>query len=318
MGFTFAVPARSDDGVRVVASIRPVHSLVSAVMAGAGEPHLLMRGAGNHHTFSLRPSDAAKLSEADIVFIIDERMEASLVAPIQTLTSGALIVELSHAKGLVRQPLREGGAFEVDSDHHHGDSGHGHDHDDDGRGHGHNMHEMGTYDLHLWSDPVNAWAMTRMIADILSEVDPANADLYANNVQQVTHRLDGLTEEVAALVEPARGKPFIIFHDNYRYFEDRFGLTAVGSAVVSDERSPGVKRIRELRRKIRELGVVCIFTEPQFDTRLAATLIERTQARAGILDTLGAGIKDGPELYFDYLRNLATSFRDCLAPEDTG
>ena len=180
------------------------------------------------------------------------------------------------------------------------------------------MREMGTYDLHIWTDPVNAWAMARMIADTMSEIDPANAALYQSNLRQVTRRLDDLTAEVADLVAPARDKPFIIFHDAYQYFEDRFGLTAVGSAVVSDERSPGVRRIRELRRKIRDLGIVCIFTEPQFDQRLIATLIEGTQARAGTLDTLGAGVDDGPELYFEFLRNLATSFRDCLAPEATG
>ncbi len=116
----------------------------------------------------------------------------------------------------------------------------------------------GPYDLHLWTDPVNAGAMARMVADTMSEVDPANAALYQNNLLQLKGRLDDLTEEVAELVAPARGKPFIIFHDGYRYFEDRFGLTAVGSAVVSDERAPGVRRIRELRQKIRDLGVVCI------------------------------------------------------------
>lgn len=102
MGFVCAGSASSDDGARVVASIGPVHSLVSAVMAGLGEPHLFLREAGNHHTFSLRPSDAVRLSEADIMFLIDGRMEASLIGHISTLASGALIVELSQATGLVR------------------------------------------------------------------------------------------------------------------------------------------------------------------------------------------------------------------------
>ena len=107
-----------------------------------------------------------------------------------------------------------------------------------------------------------------------------------------------------------------MFHDSYRYFEDRFGLTAVGSSVVSPERSPGVRRIRELREKIRELGVACVFDEPQFDRRLVATIIEGTPVRSGTLDPLGAEVEDGPELYFTMLRNMAASFRGCLAPGD--
>ena len=105
-----------------------------------------------------------------------------------------------------------------------------------------------------------------------------------------------------------------MFHDGYRYFEDRFGLSAAGSAVVSAERSPGVKRIRELREKVRELGVVCVFDEPHFDQRLVSTIVEGTSVRAGTLDPLGVGIEPGPELYFTLLREMARTFRECLAP----
>ena len=129
LNLLLAGPAAAGAGPRVVASIKPVHSLVSAVMDGVGEPHLLMRGAGSHHDFSLRPSDAAMLEEAAVVFLIDERMEFSLAKPIETLAGDARVVELSHAKGLIRRPLREGGAFEENAHHHHGDPGH-HDHDD--------------------------------------------------------------------------------------------------------------------------------------------------------------------------------------------
>ena len=73
-----------------------------------------MRKGASHHSFDLRPSDAAALQEAGIVFLIDEAMETELAVPIDTLASDARIVELSAAEGLVRRPLREGGAFEAD------------------------------------------------------------------------------------------------------------------------------------------------------------------------------------------------------------
>ena len=160
----------------------------------------------------------------------------------------------------------------------------------------------------------NAWAMARMIAEALSEADPANAAIYAENAHELVHRLDDLTEEVAALVAPVRGEPFIVFHDAYRYFEDRFGLTTVGSAVVSEERSPGVRRIRELRDKVRQSGAACVFSEPHFDQRLVATIIEGTAIRSGTVDPLGVNVENGPELYFAMLRNMAAAFSNCLAP----
>ena len=325
-GFCLVSPATAETDVRVVTSIKPVHSLASAVMEGVGEPHLLMRGAGSPHEFKLRPSDAAMLEEAAVIFLIDERMEAALVRPIGTLARDARVVELSQARGLVRRPLREGGAFEDDHNHHHDEPDHhGHEHGDHGHhehehgeDHGHDHHEhdhdSAAFDLHVWLDPVNAWAMAGMIAEALSEVDPANAAAYQENVDELLHRLDDLTEEVAGQVEPVRGKPFIVFHDAYRYFEDRFGLAAMGSAVVSEERSPGVRRIRELREKVRQLGVACVFSEPHFDGRLVATIIEGSAIRSGTIDPLGVDVENGPELYFAMLRNMAASFRDCLAP----
>ena len=322
LGLCLGSPAAAETDIQVVTSIKPVHSLASAVMGGVGEPHLLMRGAGSPHEFKLRPSDAAMLEEAAVIFLIDARMEATLVRPIGTLARDARVVELTQAKGLVRRPLRAGGAFEDDHNHQHDEPGHhehendhDHDHGEDHSDH-EDDHDSGAFDLHVWLDPVNAWAMARMMAETLSEADPANAAVYQDNVQELLHRLDDLTEEIDNQVAPIRGQPFIVFHDAYRYFEDRFGLTAMGSAVVSEERSPGVRRIRELREKVSQLGVTCVFSEPHFDQRLVATIIEGTAIRSGTVDGLGVDVENGPELYFTMLGNLAASFSGCLTPAD--
>ena len=332
LGCAAAGPAAADSSAGVVASMKPVHSLVTAVMAGVGEPHLMMRGGGSHHSFNMRPSDAAVLQEARIIFLIDKAMEAGLADAIETIAPEARVVELSAAEGLVRRPLREGGTFEADPHHEHDGpadhaSAHGHSHDDDqdhshagGHGHGaaHDGHghvHTGPFDLHIWLDPVNAAAMVHMIAETLSEADPANADAYEDNMHDLVPRLEYLTAEVAADVAPARGRPFIVFHDGYRYFEDRFGLAAAGSAVVSPERTPGVRRIRELQKKVAELGVVCVIDEPEIDRRLVNTVIEGTGIRSGTVDPMGNAIENGPELYFTLIRNMAVAFRECLTPD---
>lgn len=334
-----APPTAAEDAAPVVASIRPVHSLVSSVMAGVGEPHLVMRKGASHHGFDMRPSDAAVLQEAGIVFLVDEAMESGLAGAIDTLAREARVIELSAAEGLVRRPLRVGGTFEADpfhehddhgdDDHDHGHShshghkhehGHGHDHDHEHahahEGEDHHDHDHGPFDMHVWLDPVNAAAMTHMIADALSEADPANTATYEDNAHELIHRLEHLSEEIEAEVAPIRGRPFIVFHDGYRYFEDRFGLTAAGSAVVSSERTPGVRRIRELRHKVADLGVVCLIDEPHFDRRLINTVIEGTDVRSGTVDPMGATAEIGPDLYFTMLRNMSAAFRDCLAPSD--
>ncbi len=294
----------ADDEVHVVASIKPVHSLVSIVMAGVGEPYLIIQGNSSPHNFRMRPSDAAKLQDAHIIFLIDRLMETSLAEAIDAHVGNARVarvIELSEAEGLVRWKHREGGAFE----------GHGHEGEESLREDTATPSES-TFDLHNWLDPVNAVAMVKEIADILSEADTTNAELYDANAQSVLHRLNELTTNIASEMIPVRNRSFIVFHDGYRYFEERFGLTAAGSSVVNPNRSLGAKRLKEIRDMVQEHGVSCVFVEPQFDQGFVEVVIEGTQALVGTLDPLGAHIEDGPDLYFNLLRNLSASFRDCL------
>ena len=251
------------------------------------------------------------------------------------------MVQLAGSQGIDLKPLREGGALEAhahdehdEDDHDEGEAGHdddeddaehhdGDDHDededdhhdgddhDDGHAHGHH-HEHGDVDLHIWLDPENAVLMTYEIVGALSEADPDNAATYETNGYALIDRLDALMAEIDAELAPIRDQPFIVLHDAYRYFEERFDLNAAGSITVNPERAPGVQRINEIRDKVRELGGVCVFAEPQFDSRVIDVVTEGTDARSGTVDPLGADIEGGPELYFTLIRNLAASFKDCL------
>ncbi len=305
-----ALPAAALDGV--VASIKPVHSLVAAVMEGVGTPALIVRGAGSEHVHSLRPSDAEALEKASVVFRVGEGMETFLNGPLKTLAAGARVVSLEDAPDLETLAFREGGPFEA---HAHGE---GHDRDDgdahESEGHGHDHdHDRDAHDLHIWLDPLNARAMVAEIARVLAEADPGNAMRYLANAQAYSARIDALAAEIGALVEPVRRRPAVVFHDAYQYFEKRFGVNVVGSITVSPEVMPGAQRLSEIRDKVRELDAACVFSEPQFEPRLVAVVIEGTDARTGVLDPLGAEIPDGPDLYLTLMRNLAGSLAACLS-----
>ena len=126
-------------------------------------------------------------------------------------------------------------------------------------------------------------------------------------------KLDSLVVELSDELEPVHEKGFIVFHDAYQYFEQRFDVAAIGSITVSPEVMPGAERVSELREKILELNATCVFSEPQFEPKLVATLVEDTGARTGVLDPLGATLNKGPDLYFQLLRNMASSLKKCLS-----
>ncbi|MBP7000929.1 zinc ABC transporter substrate-binding protein [Amaricoccus sp.] len=309
---------------RVVADIAPVHSIVAAVMGGLGAPTLLVQPGASEHDAALRPSDAAALDAADVVVWIGPGLTPWLEGPIDSLAGDAARVTLADAPGIRLLPRRVGGTFEAHEhghaeeghddhghdDHGHDDPGHDdHDHDD----HDHDHDETGA-DPHLWLDPANAAVMAGVVAEALAAADPANADAYRANAAAFGADAEALTSRIAAETAPARGRPFVVFHDAYHYFEDRFGLPAAGAISTSDAAPPGAVRIAEIRALVRDAGAVCVFSEPQFDQGLVETVIEGTPARAGVLDPLGAGLAPGPELYTALLDRLADGLVGCLAP----
>ncbi|SEB69213.1 zinc transport system substrate-binding protein [Nitratireductor aquibiodomus] len=327
--------------LEVVASIKPVHSLVAGVMEGVGEPQLILQGAGSPHTYSMRPSQARMLAGADVVFWVGPSMEVFLAKPLETLAGEAKLVSLSESEGITLIDMREGGAFEAHShgdedDHEAHQAGHdhevGHDHEekhahDDGHDHeegekdhahedhaheGHDHHDHGP-DAHIWLDPENAKSIVNAVAEALSEADAGNASTYAANAARLNERIEALEAEIATGLEPVKERPFIVFHDAYQYFEKHFGLSAAGSITVSPEVIPGAQRVDEIRTKVSELDAACVFAEPQFEPRLVEVVTEGTNARSGVLDPLGAEIADGPDLYFDLMRGMAASLRGCLA-----
>lgn len=311
---------------QVVASILPLHGLVAGVTEGvAGRPHLLVPPGASPHAYSLKPSDAAALSQADLVVWVGPGLESFLPSLLKTLPEAATSLPLAEAPGAIRHDQRSGALW---GEHGHGDghedetheeAAHGHeaqDHD----AHGHDAHEedaetAGTVDPHMWLDPRNAIAWTRAIADALAARDPANAAVYQRNAAGQTATLEALDAELAASLAPVADKPFLVFHDAYRYLEERYGLTAVGALALSPGRPAGARHLAEVRHRLEETGARCIFGEPQFSGRLAERVAAGTGARVRTLDPLGREQTRGADHYPALMRALVAELRGCLAAE---
>ena len=324
---------------RVAADIAPVHSLVTRVMDGVGAPELVVAPGASPHEYNLRPSEAGALQEADVVFWIGPDLTPWMEDALGTLSEGANVVSLIEADGTTKLEMRENTLFEA---HVHGDhDGHGHDdHDhDDHEDHGHDehahddhshdehdhekhaeeehghdghSHDHGAYDAHTWLSPDNAAAWLNAIAAQLSAADPDNAGTYYANAAAAREELDALKAEINAVLEPVRGRNFIVFHDAYQYFENAFDFPASGAISISDASDPSPARIAEIQARVAEQNVSCVMSEPQFDPGIVAAVMEGSEARTGVLDPLGSDLAPGPELYGKLLRNLAVGLADCL------
>lgn len=299
---------------RVVTDIVPVHSLTARVMAGVGAPDLLLRPGASPHGYALRPSEAAALERADVVFWVGPELTPWLDAPLDTLAGNASSVALLDVEGTIRFEYRDaeaGMAEHHDGDAHddHGDQDdHAHDGHDD---HAEDAHDHEGADPHAWLDPENGKFWLSVIADALAKADPDNAEAYRANAVAGAEEIDRVTREIVDTLSSVAETPYAVFHDGYRYFEERFGVAPVFAIATGDAVAPGPARLAALREAARDSGVTCIFSEPQFDARLIATVSEGMEVRVATLDPLGSTLEPGPTLYTDLLVAMAESMVAC-------
>ena len=319
----FFTPANAE--IKVVTSIKPIHSLASYLMDGAGKPDLIVDGFNSPHGFSMKPSHAKMLQNADLIFWIGEDLENFLEKPLNSIAKKAEKIELIEIKGLNVLKFRERNIFEEHEGHDdhgndtkkekhddHGDDAkkekhddHGHDakkeEHDDHEGHGH-----GEYDPHIWLDPINAKVILNEITEHLIENDSKNAATYKSNLAEALAKIDKLIIDV--ITETNTDLSYVVFHDAYQYYENRFNVNILGAMTVNPDVMPGAEQIHEIHEVIEHDNVSCILSEPQFNPDIIKSIAKDTSVKTGVLDPLGANLKPGKDLYFDLIRNMSASF----------
>ncbi len=326
VSFFFSFSAKAE--VNVVTTIKPLHSLVSSVMKGIGEPSIIIEGTNNPHTFVFKPSHAKMIEEADIIFWIGEDLEAFMEKPLDSLAEDAQVISFMELSSIEKLKFREKNIFDDHDGHedeHEGhEDDHGHkddDHDDDHDGHedehvGHDddhndahAHAHGEFDAHIWLDPFNAKKMVLEIAHELSDLDPNNKVKYENNANATIKSLDELVDSNKKIL--SKNISYVVFHDAYQYFEKRFGVIPAGALTLNPDVLPGAKQISDIQDVINDKGIKCIFSEPQYNPKIIETIGNDMKISTGVMDPLGAYIDAGPSMYSELINGIANSIKDC-------
>ncbi len=317
--FSFNSTVSAD--VKVVTSIKPIHSLAAYVMDGVGKPNVIVDGYNSPHGFSLKPSHAKMIENADLIIWVGEDLEAFLEKPLDSIAKKAAKVELMDLKGIKKLKFREKNIFEGHDDHghkedKHDDHGHKKDkHDDHGHkkdkhdDHGHEGHAHGEHDPHIWLDPMNAKVIIKEITNQLVKLDSANSAKYKANSKKAIADIDALTKSIKKDLN--KDSRVVVFHDAYQYFENRFGIKVLGALTVNTDVLPGAEQLAEIREVIEHEKVNCIFSEPQFNPSIIKTIAKDTNIKTGVLDPLGATLDKGKGMYSKLLKNMSSSFKGC-------
>mgnify|MGYP001483543404 CR=1 FL=1 len=293
--------------IKVVTSIKPIHSLASYLMDGVSKPDLIVDGYASPHGFAMKPSHAKMLQNANLIFWVGEDLENFLEKPLSSIAKKAEKIELMEIKGLNKLEFRERNIFEEHDDHGHDDHkehGHKEDKHDDHEGHAH-----GEYDPHIWLDPMNAKVILNEMVEHLIENDAKNASKYKSNLKKALKDIDKLNADVKK--ELSKSTASIVFHDAYQYFEKRYDVNILGAFTVNTDVMPGAEQLAEIREIIEHDKVTCVFSEPQFNPDIIKAVAKDMNIKTGVVDPLGATLNPGKDLYFDLIRNMSDSFKGC-------
>lgn len=289
--FTPGLPTQAKT-LTVIATIKPLHSLVASVMGNRGKLDLMVKGGLDPHIYRLKPSNIRQIYHADVIFYIDPDMEIFL-RRIFSRNKHITALPMARQKGINLIPYRSRKIWYMDRDMT----------KDEGRD--------DAPDLHIWLDPANARRMVRIIEETLSRLDPGNSLYYIQNASKTIARLYRMEEDIREKLRPLRHKPMIVYHDAFQYFEKSFGLKSVGAILTKSDQTPSVKHIAMLKRLARQKKVTCVLAMPGAHPRIATVVMIGTGAGFGIVDPLGLYQDKGPQLYFTMMAEMARSIIDC-------
>lgn len=289
---------------KVVVTIAPLHSLVAGVMEGIAEPELLIEAKQSAHGYSLKPSEAAKLNNANVIVWVGPEYETTFKGSIDA-TKAKYKISMTQTEGVNLLPLRTfkdqpqmccpvdlpiGCDCEHHKDHH---------------------HEISGKDGHLWLAVPNAKALVTKITQILSELDQRHAADYLANSKKVIAKLNQLNTDIFTEIKSVKGKQYLTYHDFTQYFDISYGTKCVGAIRIHADREPTAEDIKRVN-EFANAGAVAIFSEPQFETKTLTKISKESGVTYAQIDALGVGLTPGQDLYFEMMRRLMNDMKKAL------
>ncbi len=244
----------NDEGpLQVVTTVSPITNIVQNVGGDLVDVTGIVPEGTNSHTFEPAPSDAQAMAEADVVFINGLHLEE----PTRELADanvpeGVEVVELGD-----RTITPDEYIFDFSF-----------------------PQEDGDPNPHLWTHPLYAKRYAEIVADTLSELDPDNAERYAENAEAFATKLDELdmlVREVTATVPPENRK-LLTYHDSFPYFAREYGWTIIGAIQPSDFAEPTAQDVAGLIDQIRAEQVPAIFGSEVFPSPVLEQIAAETGA----------------------------------------
>ena len=268
----------------VVVSIRPIHSIVSALMDGVSEPKLLLDSNESAHTFHLKPSQLNMLSKADLVITIGDRFETGLIKGLRHIDEKSLLAVSEINDLRIYNSRNQDGISETE------------------------QHK----DLHLWLDVDNVQIIAQHISERLIELDSGNTSNYKANFSELESKLDQLSEVLQLQLEPLKSAPFAVFADRLQYLEKKFEMQRPVIITPYHGSRLSINKALKAKNSMKNLGVKCLIYGPENTSKQVAVLSEGLNINTHSVDIIGVKLNTGSEQYFHLMKEISSQLATCL------
>ncbi len=232
-----------------------------------------------------------------------EELKAEILEIVEQVEAGSLSADdsIEQIETLIGEHAHEEHDDHAHDDDHEGENGHDHDH--------------GGEDPHVWLNPIEATEQVRAIQQAFSNADPAGAETYRANADDLVAKLLELDGEISEALNSCTLDHIVVSHEAYGHLAERYGLEQIGLADLSAEFDSTPRRIAEIIDEMRSLGVSHILQEPILSADLAETVAAETDAEVlplHPLESLTPAEQDAGEDYFSIMRANLESLRTAL------
>lgn len=282
-----------DRPIRLVATTGIIGDVASNIAGKQVELGVLMAPNQDPHGYQSTAGDLQLAAHADAVLVNGWRLEESLIDDLENAAGDVPIVPVSS--GIEPRFFNGSGA-----------SG-----------------DAGRVDPHVWLSPINVMVWASNIELVLSELDPANSESYAQRASDYQSRLRELDAYIREQIEriDAGRRVLVTNHDAFGYFADTYGFKVVGTIIPGDSSlaEPASRQLANLIERMREASVCAIFMEhsanPRVASQLAADLDYCDQVRIVELYSGALGEEgSGAETYLTMMKANVDMIVEALVP----
>ncbi|MCB1881318.1 MAG: SCO family protein [Gammaproteobacteria bacterium] len=266
----------------VVASIKPVHAILAALMQGGDEPLLLVSGTASPFEYRLTGLQEAQIAAADLLVWTGPELEPFMTAAVAGVTDDKRVVELLNLPALKILPQR------LNSD---------------------------LRDPFFWMDSRNILILTDELARTLMAADPVRSHLYLRNRRELHRKLAELDRRYEFGYRGLSQGVALLLYDTLQYFSQAYALR-LGEVLSPLPAQPvATETLLKARNGISNGDYVCVLSETGMPNEHLALLTEGLPVRTGELDSFGRRFQPGPELYAQMMEYNTAVIQDCLGTE---